>query len=247
MIPCVYVCKISRLAEEIRKRTDLFPTLVFGSAMHGAGRTFLANLAEKLFSDAGYPVERISVGSIFRDIAAREGLSVDEFAALEVEDPRRFYTLNQEIDESVHEKMETSATDAVVIVDSDLAAYHADMDNVYAFLIYADPKVIAKRVLEHPRKGDGTYDSEEDAMNALIRRTELDIEAYERMSTVAQGNFWKLVYRIAAEDMRRNLDVLLRGKAPKSPFYHASIDNSGDAEQTKKNWCDAVDKIVSLL
>gem|GEM_PF-2109910 len=241
------MCDVSQLAEKVRENTGLFPALVFGSAMHGAGRTFLANVAENLFSDTGYPVERISVGSIFREIAAKEGLSVDEFAALEAKDPERFYVLNQEIDEEVHERMNSVAEDAVVVVDSNLAAYHADTENVYAFLIYANPKVIAKRVLEHPRRGDSEYSSEEEAMKALIDRTRADIHAYEHMSTIVRSNFWKLVYRMAAEDMRKNLDALLHGKKPKSPFYHASIDNSGDAEQTKKNWCTAVDKIVNLL
>ena len=241
------MCKVSQLAKEVRERTGLFPTLVFGSAIHGAGRTFLANLVAKEFDSAGYPVERISVGSIFREIATREGLSVDEFAALEAKDPERFYALNQEIDEEVHRRAEERSEDTVVVVDSNLAAYHLDTDNVYAFLVHADPKIIAKRVLEHPRKGDQGYGSEKEALNALVDRTRADIVAYERMSAIARGNFWKLVYRIAAEDMRKNLDATLHGEVPKSPFYHASIDNSGNAKQTRNNWCNAVDKIVSLL
>jgi len=247
LTPCWYVCDVSTLAKTVRERTGLFPALVFGSAIHGAGRTFLAKMVEKIFDRAGYPVERISVGSIFREIAAKEGLSVDEFAALEAKDPERFYALNQEIDEEVHERMGSAAEDAVVVIDSNIAAYHADTDNVYAFLVYADPRIIAKRVLAHPRAGDSQYHSEKEAMRALLQRTREDIEMYSRMSTVAKGNFWKMVYRIAAEDMQKNLNALLDGNVPKSPFYHASIDNNGAEEQTMEKWCDAVQKIVNLL
>jgi len=239
------VCKIRELITTVREATGLFPVLIFGSAMHGAGRSFLSKRVMNAVSREGYPVERVGVGEIFRKIAAEEGISIDQFTKMQSEDPSRFYELNIKIDDEIYRKMHEIPEDRVAIIDSNLAAYYADTENAYAFLVYAPPKIIAKRVSGTRRFGDEAYRNEDAALKALLERTREDILAYRNMAKIARSNFWKMVYRIAADDMEKNLEAILAGKCPNSPFYHASIDNGGTEEETLAKWCETVDALVN--
>ncbi len=223
---------IRRFTENVLEETGAYPILMFGSAIHGSGRSFLADLTYKRFVAAGIPAKRISTGEIFRRVAEENGMSIDEFMDLQTKDPERFLRLNIGVDAEIHERMEDESVESAVILDSNLAAYHAETPNAFSILVYAEPGVVGQRVFEARREGDERYGSPKEALEALVRRTEEDIRLYSAASRIVRDNFWKMVYRIAAKDMEKNLRAVLRGEKPESPFYNTSVDNSGSADES---------------
>ncbi len=223
---------IQRFVEYTQEEVGAYPVLIFGSALHGSGRSALADLTYKRFVAAGIPSARISTGKIFREVAKAEGMTIDEFMGLQNADPKRFYSLNISVDQRIHEEMEEESLSKAVIIDSNLAAYHADIPNAYALLVYTEPRTIGERVFKARREAEKTYASPGDALNEMVERTREDIQLYKKMSEIARDNFWKMVYRIAAKDMENNLEAILKGKRPESPFFHATIDNNGALEES---------------
>lgn len=223
---------IRAFVERVVEETGAYPVIIFGSALHGSGRSFLADMTYKKIVAAGYPAERVSTGRIFREIAEENGMSIDGFMKLQTEDPQRFYTLNISVDARIHEIMSERSVDNVLVIDSNLAAYHAEGPNAYALLVYCRPEVVGQRVFSARREGDEPYNSPEDALNSMIERTMADIEVYKAISDIVRDNFWKMVYRIAAKDLQKNLSDVLSGKIPESPFFHTTVDNSGNPERS---------------
>lgn len=210
-----------------------YPVIIFGSALHGSGRSFLADLTYKKFVAAGIPAERLSTGKIFREIAEEHGLTIEEFMKLQTTEPEKFYAMNISVDAKVHKLMEEKSMEKTIVIDSNLAAYHAEIPNAYALLVYAKPEVVGKRVYSAKREAERPFSSPDDALEQMIERTNEDIRLYRQLSALARDNFWKMVYRIAAKDMEQNLERILRGEIPESPFFHRTIDNN---ETPEKSW-----------
>jgi len=214
--------------------TGAHPLIIFGSGLHGSGRSFLADLTRRKFEEMKIPVERMSAGKMFRDVAEEQGLSIDEFAELQANAPDKFYSLNLSVDITIHESMWEKSQEGVVVVDSNLAAYHAETPNAYTILVHAKPEVVGDRVYRAKRRGDAAFSSPEDALRQMVERTREDVHLYRQLSSIARDNFWKMVYRVAAGDMESILESVLRKEVPKSPFFHKTIDNSGSPENAWK-------------
>lgn len=217
-----------------------YPIIILGSALHGSGRSHLADLLQKDLKEEDVPAKRISAGAVFRQVAEDQGLSIGEFAELQTKDPEKFYVLNVSVDSRIHELMLEESQRNTVIVDSNLAAYHADVPNAYAVLIYSKPEIIGERVFRAKRRGDEAFPSPKDALEQMVKRTADDIKLYRQLSKIARENFWKMVYRVAAEDLGDGLGEILRGGIPKSPFFHKTVDNCGAPE-------DSLEEIKKLL
>ncbi len=241
------MCNLHDIVSQTREDWGTYPVFVFGSAMHGCGRSAVSRRVAQIIDRNGWPGERIGVGDVLRRVAEEKGMTIDEFSRLESEEPSKFYAMNMEIDRQVLERVEEAQNDRIVVVDSNIAAYYLGMPNVFAFLIYAPPDVVAKRVLTGRRPGDQEYQSWKEALNALVERTRNDVRTYLEIGKLARDAFWKKVYTTAAEDMERNLNKLLEGSAPESPYYHASIYNGGSLEETVKKWCGIIEKIGKHL
>jgi len=226
---------IQQFVERVLEEVGAYPIIMFGSALHGSGRSTVADITYKKFVAAGIPARRISTGKIFREIAESEELTIEEFMALQQSDPPRFYSLNIGVDQRIHEEMEEKSLNEAIIIDSNLAAYHVEIPNAYALLVYAKPEIVGSRVFQARRKAEREYRSPEDALKEMVERTRADIDLYRKMSEIARDNFWKMVYRIAAKDMEKNLETILRREKPESPFFHATVDNNGTLEETWKN------------
>ena len=226
--------------EAVVSETGAYPVIAFGSGLHGSGRSYLARMVYEKFRNAGVPVDKVSVGEIFRRLAEEHGITIGEFAGLQAEDPEKFYALNVSVDKKIHELVQEKSQNSAVVVDSNLAAYHACTPNTYAILVYARPEIVGERVYRARRKAENSFKSPADALKHMILRTQNDIRLYRELSSIARDNFWKMVYRIAAKDMGKNLETILGGKIPKSPFFHGTVDNSGPPE---KSWED-VERLI---
>ncbi len=164
--------------------------LVFGSLVHGAGRTFLKNRLYELVKDK-MKVLNISVGEIFREIALEKGLTIDEF----VKEIEKNPLLDYEIDKKIYNLIkENKDKYDLILIDSNLAPYYLNFPNVVKILVVADLDIIAKRVFQKRRKGDKEYKSIEDAKRDLIERTKKDRERYQKLARIIDDPFWKKVY-----------------------------------------------------
>lgn len=230
---------IKDFVEFVVAETGANPIIIFGSGLHGSGRSFLADLARKKFEELGIPVERISTGKVFRSIAEEQGLSIDKFAELQTSAPDKFYSLNVSVDTTVHEDMWEKSQENVVVVDSNLAAYHVETPNAYTILVHTIPEIVGERVYHAKRKADNAFSSPGDALKQMVGRTREDIHLYRQLSSIARDNFWKMVYRVAAGDMESVLESILQGKVPQSPFFHETIDNS----RSPKNAWEQIEKL----
>ncbi len=219
-------------AERIYEEYGILPAIIFGSAIHGSGRSFIANKVAEEMEKEELPVLRLSTGEIVRHIAEEEGVDINELMKMQAENPEKYYQLNLSIDARIHEIVEHGVQENIVVLDSNLAAYHVEIPTAAAILVYTKPDVAAGRVFHANREGERRYRNVEEAKRALIERTREDIATYRALSKIVRDNFWKMVYRLGAEDMEKNLEAVLQERVPKSPYYNETVDNNGSPEKT---------------
>ncbi|MGE0015543.1 MAG: (d)CMP kinase [Candidatus Methanomethylophilaceae archaeon] len=102
----------------------------------GSGKTTVcARLSEAL----GYRAEVF--GQVFRDMAARKGVSVSELGAMAEKDP----SIDREIDSII---LEVARENNDIILESRLSAYLTKMNGIDAFRVYmhASPEVRMRRI-----------------------------------------------------------------------------------------------------
>ncbi len=198
--------------------------LVFGSLIHGSGRTFLKNKFYELVKDK-MEVLNISVGKIFREMASEKGLTIEEF----IKEIERNPLLDYEIDKKIYNLIkENKDKYDLILIDSNLAPYYLNFPNVIKILVVADLDIIAKRVFEKRRKGDKEYKSIEEAKKDLIERTRKDKERYQKLAKLIDNPFWKKVYSSYGDPT----------------VFDIVIDNSFDIEIVLRNLIEKLNRIL---
>ncbi len=130
----------------------------------GSGKTSVNNILRK----KGYSY--VSVGSIFRDIAEKKGVSVSDVNKLAFTDP----SIDKEVDE-MQVKLGERRTKAVF--DSRLGFYF--VPNSLKVYLRCDITEAAKRVMKDKRKGEG-YASVGSAVAGFLERRGLERERYHK-------------------------------------------------------------------
>jgi len=140
------------------------------SGMPGSGKS---TLARKIAEWLG--LRLVSAGSLFRDLAARKGLTLSELSRLAEEDPS--------IDKMIDEMSLNEASKGCVVVDAHIAGWI--LKNVAHVRIYltAPEEVRARRIAERDNK------SYEDALRELRLREE------------SEGRRFKIYYNIDIKDL----------------------------------------------
>lgn len=107
----------------------------------GTGKTTVAKmLSQKL----GF--EHVNAGDIFRSLAAKKGMTLEEFGAYAHD--------NENIDRAIDKKMVEIAQKKPVIMEGRLAAFMADTNGIKALKVWLEApiEVRAKRVAERENK-----------------------------------------------------------------------------------------------
>ncbi len=221
--------------ERLAKRLKEGPTaIIFGSFLHGSGRSFLADKLAKSLEERGIPVTRLSSGQIFRELAKREGKSIEEFIAEITASKEKARQVDVEIDKEMKKRiLEELEKGRVVLVDSNLAPFYAPGIKV---LVKVDPKIAGERVYKGKRASDKPFSSPEDARRALEERTRRDLERYKELASDPQvPEEWREVYKKAVENWGNE------------SVFDLVVDNSGSVEESMKQIVNELVKILNNL
>ncbi|HIP90507.1 MAG TPA: hypothetical protein EYH22_03055 [Candidatus Nanopusillus sp.] len=186
---------------------------IFSSFIHGAGKSFLKNKFKEMLEKEGYSVYSISTGDIFRELAARNNMSIDAFVDYLYKNPNIAQKVDLELDKSIYETVSRLIKEKqydVILVDSNLASYYINGKNVIKIKVVSDPDIIAKRVFENPRKSDRSYNSIEDVKISILKRTEEDKKRYARLAKEVEDPFWKKVYSNWGKDV---FDIIINNNS----------------------------------
>ena len=192
---------------------------IFGSYLHGSGRSFLADKTADILRKRGEKVNRISSGEIFRRIAESSGYPIEKFISILTHDIELARSTDVKVDETIKDEIEESLNSNIIpIVDSNLAPFYADGIKI---LVKVDPNIAGERVYRSHRYGDTAFKSPEDAMNALINRTEKDVARYKELSEdPLVPQYWRDVYRKAVENWGNE------------KIFDIVVDNSGSVDES---------------
>ena len=218
--------------KRLAKRLKEGPTaIIFGSFLHGSGRSFLADKLAKALEERGIPVTRLSSGQIFRELAKREGKSIEEFIAEITASKEKARQVDVAVDAEMKKRiLEELGKGRVVLVDSNLAPFYAPGLKV---LVKVDPRVAGERVYKGRRTSDKSFSSPEEARKALEERTRKDVERYAELAKSEDvPEEWRKIYKKAVENWG------------KEENFHVVVDNSGSAEESMKQ---LIEKLVKVL
>ncbi|MEX0825159.1 MAG: cytidylate kinase family protein [Acidimicrobiia bacterium] len=129
----------------------------------GSGKS---SVARRVVEITGWPL--VSTGSLFRELAARRGLTVLELNQLAESDP----TIDAEVDGNL---IRLAATDQAAVIDSRLA-WHFVPQSFKVYLV-VDPKAAVGRVYGAGR-ADERYSSVEEATAEVLARQAVEAERY---------------------------------------------------------------------
>jgi CMP/dCMP kinase len=136
------------------------------SGKPGSGKTTLAeNLVKKL------KYKRYSPGKIRRQIATKQGISIEELNKKD--------NIKSTTDEIVDKKIKELANSDNLIVDGRVGYFF--IPNSLKVFVDADLKVIAKRLLNDSSRLAEPIKSEEQAYNDLVKRCDDDQERFKKI------------------------------------------------------------------
>ncbi len=221
--------RVEELVQALKKRHT---AIIFGSFLHGSGRSFLADKLAKALEERGVKVARISAGQVFRELAKKNGESIEEFVDKLTRDRDLAMQIDLQIDKEIKRRIEAGVRDmAVVIVDSNLAPFYAKGIRV---LVRTDPRIAGERVYKGKRESDEEFSSPEEARRALEKRTSEDLKRYRELARSDNvPEEWRRVYEKAVESWGDE------------SIFDIIIDNSGPAEESLKQLLKALSKILS--
>ncbi len=131
--------------------------------VHGAGATTVAEMIASMLPDYGF----ISSGQIFREIAEKEGKTLEEME-------------RGEIDIKVDMEVMKRAREGRWVVNSMMAPFL--LPDSLKILVFCPPEIAGYRVYGKRREGERIYRSPEEATRALVERTAKDLEVFRELS-----------------------------------------------------------------
>lgn len=154
----------------------------------GSGKTTVC----ALLKDKGYNI--VSEGEIFRQIAKKMNISINEMNRMAEEDEE----YHRMVDMRIRQKGDLAEK---TIFDSRMAWYFVPFS--FKVFLYLDANIAAERVFKGEKRVAETYGSIEDAREALVIRANREQERYEKL------------YQVNIYDMT-NYDLIIdtAGKTP---------------------------------
>ena len=186
---------VEELATRLKERPMV---IIFGSFLHGSGRSFLADKLATELANQGVSVVRISSGEVFREIASSEGKTIEDFIRELRENEVKARKTDVKVDTTIKKRIiESLENGHVVIVDSNLAPFYAKGVKI---LVKVDPRTAGERVYRNRRGGDKEFKSIEDTVKELKTRTNNDVQRYKELSEDPNiPEEWRQVYKAAID------------------------------------------------
>jgi len=183
--------------------------IIFGSFLHGVGRTYTLTHLANFLKNRGYSIIKLSIGEIFRDIALREyNMSIDDFSKYLLEKKELSFDIDIKTDSLMKTKILKYFNEGdfnFILVDGNIAPYYVDLENSIKILIDADINIVANRVYKYSRKGDKKYRSPIHAKLELLKRTQHDILRYKLLANyILNRNYKSYMWLAKAYDMFYN-------------------------------------------
>lgn len=151
----------------------------------GSGKSTICKLLNK-----EYDFETISAGSLMRELAAEQGVSILDFQ----KSSSNLEHVDNYIDSAIVAKNKGISDDKNVIFDSRMA-WHFLKETFKIFIVVSPYEAALRTYLTRTSK-DETYTSVEEAMNKLIERR------------VVENRRYKAIYEVNCEDLS-NYDVVI--------------------------------------
>ena len=132
--------------------------------MPGAGKSTIANIVAKKLKLKFY-----SMGNLMRELAAKRGISINEYAALKED-------VDSEVD-NYQKKIGLSEDNFIL---EGRLAFHFIPKSI-KFFFYIEPKLAAKRIFDDQRGTEKHYENVTDSLTALKKRMKDDQKRYKRL------------------------------------------------------------------
>ncbi len=154
------------------------------SGMHGVGKSSCAKLLAENFN-----LKHLSSGEIFRSLAKKKGMTVEEFSS--------YVEKNPEVDREIDEKTIRAAKEGNVIIDARLSAWKAGKFADIKILLTAPLEVRVKRLAERENKTykeslEETLLREQSEKERFKRIYNIDIDDYSVFDVIINTELWSL-------------------------------------------------------
>ncbi len=213
----------------IQKLEKTQKNIVFGSFLHGAGRSFLANYFSEELEKAGIEVKRISSGDVFKELARNSEKSIEDFIQEITEEKRKAKQIDVKIDQKVKQKI-NEEKNKILVIDSLLAPFYTEGVKI---LVKTDAETAGERVFKGKRKADEEYDSAEEAAKELKKRTERDRQRYKELSEDNEvPKEWREVYRKAFMNWGSKEE------------FDVTVDNSGTKQESMEQLYKGISEVL---
>ena len=177
------------------------------SGLHGTGKSSVADIVAKRFG-----LKRVSAGVIFRELAKKRGLTLEEFSIVAEDD--------ESIDRELDALLKTTAMKGNVLLDGQLAGWMAGDYASFKILLTASVDARVKRIaerdevsLEHARR---------ETLNREVSEKERYLELYG--VDISDQSIYDLVLNTEKYDLQGVIKVLTTAI---ETFLEQSSDTSG--------------------
>lgn len=177
------------------------------SGLHGTGKSSVADIVAKRFG-----LKRVSAGVIFRELAKKRGLTLEEFSIVAEDD--------ESIDRELDALLKTTAMKGNVLLDGQLAGWMAGDYANFKILLTASVDARVKRIAERDEV------SLEHARRETLNREKSERERYLEFYGVdiSDQSIYDLVLNTEKYDLQGVIKVLTTAI---ETFLEQSSDTSG--------------------
>jgi len=177
------------------------------SGLHGTGKSSVADIVAKRFG-----LKRVSVGAIFRELAKKRGLTLEEFSIVAEDD--------ESIDRELDALLKTTAMKGNVLLDGQLAGWMAGDYANFKILLTASVDARVKRIAERDEV------SLEHARRETLNREKSERERYLEFYGVdiSDQSIYDLVLNTEKYDLQGVIKVLTTAI---ETFLEQSSDTTG--------------------
>ena len=177
------------------------------SGLHGTGKSSVADIVAKRFG-----LKRVSAGVIFRELAKKRGLTLEEFSIVAEDD--------ESIDRELDALLKTTAMKGNVLLDGQLAGWMAGDYANFKILLTASVDARVKRIAERDEV------SLEHARRETLNREESERERYLEFYGVdiSDQSIYDLVLNTEKYDLQGVIKVLTTAI---ETFLEQSSDTTG--------------------
>jgi cytidylate kinase len=142
--------------------------LITFSGLHGTGKTTVAKLVAEEFG-----LKHISTGTIFREMAAENHMSLVEFS--------EYAANHHEIDVKLDKKMREHGLKGNIVLDGQLCWYFLKKKADWKVLLVCDETTRINRIYDRDREQKGSTITRESARQETLERERIEQERYKEI------------------------------------------------------------------